>query len=138
MGPGWMTDMAPAPADRPPDEPDLADIGRKPHWEARLDQVGRTEDSRGELKARAECLTPGHASSQRDENGRPRPPVPSLADVCLPECQLTDGEYADHIKKVETALENALALGLATEKQFTVNPDHDIWSGERAALHDQI
>jgi len=122
-----------------PARPESAQESQRRQWAERLQRkIDQPGESRRELQERSRALPPGHPSSPWDEHGDPRPPVPRLADIELPEGPLSDAEYADHIAKVESALDKARANGLATELQFTINSDHDIWSDERSAVHDEI
>ena len=91
-----------------------------------------------ELKERSQKLLPGHPSSPWNADGSLRPPEKPLTDYELPETHLSDADYAAHIKEVTERLDQARADGLTTDALHTVNPDHDIWSDERTACHDEI
>lgn len=66
----------------------------------------------------------GHASAPRD-----------LRPVVEP---LTDAEYAELVEQVRDRLSWARAEGLATDDQHTVEPDKEVWTERRTALHDAI
>ena len=122
-----------------PERPESPQEAQRRQWAERLQQfTDHPAESQRELRERTHALPPGHPSSTWDDKGNPRPPVPRLSDIELPEPPLSDADYADHIAKVESALDKARANGLATEKQFTIDPNHEIWSDERSAIHEQI
>jgi predicted kinase len=123
----------------------------------------RTGD-RDELRQRLWRLPPGHPSSlaeaeanpaeaeaqpaeaqrtpaEPERTPRPRehapdrgPPTKDAADSR----PLTDAEHAEHVAKVRELLDKARADGLATELQYTTDPDHEQWSEDRTVLQDAI
>src|SRR5262249_26801405 len=71
-----------------------------------------------------------------DESATTEPdPKPEQRDTVEP---LTDAEYAEHVQEVRDRLEQARADGLATDEQYTIDPDREIWSEHREAFHDAI
>jgi predicted kinase len=106
----------------------------------------RTGD-REELRQRLERLPPGHPSSPAETDGTPRPPEPGLRCRDSPDTTpaadadwrpLTDAEYAEHVTQVRERLDKARADGLATDRQHTIDPAREVWSGERETLQDSI
>ncbi|MGI9006313.1 MAG: zeta toxin family protein [Streptosporangiaceae bacterium] len=92
-----------------------------------------------QLARRADTNLPdGHPSSPRDENGTPRRPGISMADVETLTPPLTDAQWADHVTAVVDRIEKAGLAGLTTEVLHTTDSDHRIWSSERSRLHTQI
>jgi predicted ABC-type ATPase len=75
------------------------------------------------------------SGSESNPDNRPWADAEPAADKIRP---LTDAEWADHVSDVRTRLEKAFAEGLATDRQFTIDPAGEIWSDERVALHDLI
>jgi predicted ABC-type ATPase len=49
-----------------------------------------------------------------------------------------DVAYRQHATYITETIDKALADGLATDRQFTVNGDGQTWTDERAALHKEI
>ena len=117
-----------------PGPPETADESQRRQLADRLATTGDpARTSLVELRKRAENLTPGHPSSPWNEDGSRRAPEKAPADFELPETHLSDADYATHVKEVARRLDKARADGLATEKLYTVNPDHDIWTLERTS-----
>lgn len=106
-----------------------------PDAKADLDnpKPGTPED----FRQRIDRLSPGHPSSPVEADGRRKPPPPRLRDIALPE-SATDLEHAEHVKDVRDRLDKARAHGLATDQQHTIDPDKQIWSDKRDALHDSL
>ncbi len=127
-----------------PDHPELpappahADRKQRQQLEDRLATAQDTDPSLRKLRERAERLPPGSPSSPYAEDGTPRPRVPSLKEIELPEPPLTDAQWADHRQEVTDRLDKALADGLSTDRTLTISRDRDIWSDDRAAIQDQI
>jgi predicted kinase len=123
--------------DQPPAADGLADR------EALPERAGGRE----ELAQRLRRLPPGHPSSPVEADGTPRPPEPGLRCRESPDASpagdadwrpLSDAEYAEHVTKVREALDKARADGLATDRQYTIDPAREVWSGDREALQDSI
>lgn len=76
-----------------------------------------------DLDRRLESLPDWHPSS------------PRYADQVRP---LTDAEHADHIAKIRSALDAAKTGGLSTDRLFTTDAKHRVWSDERAAQQDEV
>jgi predicted ABC-type ATPase len=51
---------------------------------------------------------------------------------------LTDAEWTEHVAEVRDHLEKAFDVGLATDEQYTIDPRGEIWSEDRASIHDTI
>lgn len=51
---------------------------------------------------------------------------------------LSDEDFILHSKKVELAIENALRKGLATDQQFSLDGQGQVWAPERAMAHADI
>jgi len=117
---------------RPPVRPD------RQKWLERLERAENRSAVRDELRDRLNHLEPGHPSSPWHEDGTPRPPAPKLSDLERTSPGLSDADYKAHVEEVVDGLENARVAGLTTEKLFTINPDKNIWTDERAELHDEI
>jgi predicted ABC-type ATPase len=124
-------------ADQPPAADGLADRETLP------ERAGDRE----EMARRLRRLPPGHPSSPFEADGRPRPPEPGLRSRESPDGSpsgppdwrpLSDAEYAEHVTKVRELLDKARADGLATDRQYTIDPAREIWSDEREALHGSI
>jgi predicted kinase len=104
--------------------------------------------SAGRLDQRLQRLAAGHPSSP-DYPDR-RSVVREAADVPVVDGRdggdgdadrvrpLTDAEHAEHVAEVEVRLEGALAAGFSTDIQHTVDKQREVWTDERAALHDAI
>jgi hypothetical protein len=123
--------------DQPSAADDLADRAALPD---------RTGD-RDELRQRLGRLPPGHPSSPAETDGTPRPPQLGLRCRDSPYVNsaddadwrpLTDAEYAEHVTKVRDLLDKARADGLTTDRQHTIDPAREVWSGERETLQDSI
>ncbi len=102
----------------------------------------RTGD-RDELRQRLSRLPPGHPSSPVEADGTPRPPERGLgsgreANDAADRQPLTDAEHADHVTQVKERLDKARADGLATDRQYTLDPATRSWADERDAQHDAI
>src|ERR1022692_88606 len=121
-----------------PGPPESADQSQRRQLADRLVRATDAGTALGELRKRAEQLPCGHPSSPWNEDGSRRAPEKAPADFELPETGLSDADYATHVSEVAHRLDEARADGLSTYKQHTVNPDHDIWSDERTARHDEI
>jgi predicted kinase len=139
-----------------------ADIPATADWPRRNDSR-----SPGELIRRLDSLPDGHPSSRYEADGTLRdspvrlseletpPPedeTSSDADIELrPEAAspddanrpadirpYTDAEWADHITEVRTRLDQAHADGLATDHQYTIDPDRSRWTRDRRPLQGEI
>jgi predicted kinase len=51
---------------------------------------------------------------------------------------LTDAEWTEHVADVRDHLEEAFDVGLATDEQYTIDARGEIWSDDRASIHDTI
>ena len=120
---------------------------RTDHPQAADGRADRETPDRDELRERLWRLPPGHPSSPVEADGTPRPPEPGLrgrefADGSPADTAdsrpLSDAEYAEHVAGVRELLDKARADGLATDRQYTIDPAREIWSDEREALHDSI
>lgn len=107
------------------------------------ERVGRRDD----LEQRLQRLPPGHPSALVDADGTLKPPDPGLrcresADVRWADDTdrrpLTDAEHAERAPRIRELLDKARADGLATDRQYTIDPAREIWSAEREALQDSI
>lgn len=104
-----------------------------------------------ELRQRLDLLPAGHPSSPYAADGTARPPVTRLRDLDPgaadeedgaraddspddPLRPLTDAEWADHVADVRAKLEKAQANGLATDRQYTIDPDRQEWQLSRNRL----
>jgi hypothetical protein len=123
--------------DQPPAANELADPEALPERASNRDDFGR----------RLWRLPPGHPSSPVEADGTPRPPEPGLRCRESPDASpaadadwrpLTDAEYAEHVTKVRERLDKARAEGLTTDRQHTIDPAREVWSGERETLQDSI
>ena len=127
-----------------PDHPELpappahADRKQRQQLEDRLATAQDTDPSLRKLRERAERLPPGSPSSPYAEDGAPRPRVPSLKEIELPEPPLTDAQWADHRQEVTDRLDKALADGLSTDELHTVDSNSQNWTPERNRLHGLI
>jgi zeta toxin len=110
----------------------------KQRWMERLAEYENPPSDRDELKQRMNQLEPGHPSSPWNDDGTPRDPAPRLRDLEQSETRLSDADYAAHLTEVVKAIDEARATGRTTEKIFTINPDEDIWTENRARVHAQI
>jgi predicted kinase len=102
-------------------------------------------DGRDELAQRLRRLPPGHPSSPVEADGTPRPPEPGLRSRESPDASpagdwrpLSDAEYAKHVTKVREVLDKARADGLTTEREYTIDPDHEQWTEDRTIMQDSI
>jgi predicted kinase len=102
---------------------------------------------RDELRQRLWRLPPGHPSSPVEADGTPKLPEPGLRGREFTDASaagqadwrpLSDAEYAEHVTMVRERLDNARADGLATDRQHTIDPAREVWSGEREVLQDSI
>jgi len=119
------------------DQPSAAE-----HLADRLALSERTGD-RDELRQRLARLPPGHPSSPVDADGTPRPPERGLgagreAADAADRRPLTDAEHAEHVTQVKERLDKARADGLATDRQYTIDPAREVWADQRDAQHDSI
>jgi predicted kinase len=121
----------PSAADRPTDHEELPERGA----------------GRDELRQRLWRLPPGHPSSPVEADGTPKPPEPGLRGREFTDASaagdadrrpLSDAEYAEHVTEVRERLDKARADGLATDRQHTIDPAREVWSGEREVLQDSI
>jgi len=132
------------------------------HWAyeigpGEVDAALQAQVPQADLRERLERLPVGHPSSPRasDDCRKPLPPdlakfelpLPNEPAITEPDPKvdqrdtvepLTDAEYAEHVQRVRDRLEQARADGLATDEQYTIDPDREIWSEDREALHDEI
>jgi predicted ABC-type ATPase len=121
------------------DAPELTGAPADPDRERLAERLAKAEkpgNLRDSMKAQLDDLPDGHPSAPREADGTPRPPPPRPADYELP--ALTDADYVAHVSDVIEGLDKACADGLTTDRLFTVNPDRDIWTDDRAEIHDQI
>lgn len=84
---------------------------------------------------------PARAESGPTDTGDSAELIESPREVAPPADQirpLTDAEWADHVEDVRAHLGDAHAEGLETDEQYTIDGEGEIWSDERAALHDTI
>jgi predicted kinase len=109
----------------------------------------RAHANEGALDRRLQQLADGHPSSpgyqDRPAPDRPAPDRPGLdprppdrqgdADQVRP---LTDAEHAEHVAEVRERLAYAHGAGLETHLQYTLDQEHELWTDDRDALHDEI
>ena len=126
----------------PVDPPHMDDLQRGPD----NPRPGSTEDMRGRLND----LPDGHPSSPYNDDGSPKPPVFRLKDLDIPETDedirqstdhpppLTDAEHAEHVQEVRELLDKARADGLATNQQYTIDPDREQWTPARDRIHGDV
>lgn len=97
-----------------------------------------------DLHRRLDQLPPGHPSSPYEPDGTPREPRTRLrgvensafaTDQIRP---LTDAEWAEHRVEVRARIEKAQGDGLASNQQHTIDGKGQIWTAERASLHDMV
>jgi predicted kinase len=112
-----------------------------------LDALPEQPGHRNELEQALRRLPPGHPSSLVEADGTPRPPEPGLRCRESPDASppgdadwrpLTDAEYAEHVIRARERLDKARADGLASELQYTTDPDHEQWAEDRAVMQDAI
>lgn len=104
-----MADRVDQPVTEPPDAPQAE---------------GPAADS---LRERLERLPANHPSSPDRASDRRQTVEP-----------LTDAEYADHVRDVREKIAKARADGFATDKQYTVDADKEIWTEAREVAHQEI
>src|ERR1022692_1092026 len=121
-----------------PGPPESADQSQRRQLADRLVRATDAGTALGELRKRAEQLPCGHPSSPWNEDGSRRAPEKAPADFELPETGLSDADYATHVSEVVEGLDQALAAGLATDRQFGATHDGDIWTQDRADIQDEI
>jgi predicted kinase len=101
------------------------------------------------LTERLERLPPGHPSSPYDADGTRREPdsrLPDRGDAGQPDDpftadetrRLTDAEWKDHLTEAREILTECHAAGRETQLEHTVDRRHEIWSDDRAAVHETI
>ena len=107
---------------------------------------GSTQD----MGRRLNGLHDGHPSSPYNEDGSPKSPVTRWQDIELPEPDqqdrpiadgprsLTDAEHAEHVKEVRTRLDKARSDGLATDQQYTTDPDQVQWTPARDRIQGDL
>jgi predicted ABC-type ATPase len=66
--------------------------------------------------------------SESNPDNRPWADAEPAADKIRP---LTDAEWADHVTEVREGLEEAQVEGLATDRQYTTDPDREQWTPDR-------
>ena len=133
----------PSATDDPPgpvtDRPRLTRAADPDVLAARLDVAQETAPIRKRLATRADANLPdGHPSSARDENGNPRPPEPSLADVEITDAEASDADWAAHVRDTVNRIDQALSCGLDTKTQYALDPDGESWRPERREIHDEL
>jgi predicted kinase len=123
--------------DQPPAEDGLQEREALPERASHQDELGQ----------RLRRLPPGHPSSPVEVRGTPKPPEPGLRCRDSPDASppddadwrpLSDADYAEHVTKVRELLDKARADGLNTDRQHTIDPAREVWSGERETLQDSI
>lgn len=133
---------------RSPDQVPAAQSGvpRETNDPAETDVPRETHRAAGtDLQERLKQLAPNHPSSSARDDGSRKPAPPDWSDDesaprdLRPTVEpLTDAEYAEHVEQVRERLSWARAEGLATDDQHTVEPDKEVWTERRTALHDAI
>jgi predicted ABC-type ATPase len=96
-------------------------------------------------------LPPGHPSSPYNADGsrqqavrlRDLDPVTEddelgHDDRAADKIPFTEAEWADHLSDVRNRLEKAQADGLATDRQYTIDPDRSRWTRDRRHLQEEI
>jgi predicted kinase len=118
--------------------------------EQQEDDLPRRSDGRADgLARRLESLPDGHPSSPYEADGTRREEPTRLRDLdtkadsddyTYPDDSrpYTDPEWADHRAEVPLLIADAQDRGLATERQFTVDPDQTRWTRDRRQLHNEI
>jgi predicted ABC-type ATPase len=122
-------------------------------WPREADRPREPQPQQAELSARLDRLPVGHPSSPYCDDGTRKPSPPDLSEYELPLPDepayterdleapvepLTDAEYAAHVQEVRERLSQARVEKLATNEQYTVDPQRQVWSEERVAFHDAI
>jgi predicted kinase len=104
---------------------------------------------RAALNRKLASLPDGHPSSPNEADGSPRQPMATLRDL-EPDVgddrteptdrarPFTDAEWADHVADVRTLLDKADAEGLATELQYTTDPDRQKWTPARDRIQGNL
>jgi hypothetical protein len=140
-----------------------ADVNRAPGESAPNDGHARPEDQRSldhrgstgapdQLRQRMDQLPPGHPSSPYNADGsrqqalRLRDLDPATEDDELAHDDraadkirpFTDAEWADRLTDIRSRLEKAQADGLATDRQYTIDPDRSRWTRDRRHLQEEI
>jgi len=154
-GPDRRAEVVQHPRDALTGDEMLADEGQAPD--------GRGLSQSADLGRRLSQLSPGHPSSPYQADGSPKPPVPRLRDLEFPDEDpsdqsdpadradradpadqsdqirpLTDQEHAEHAADARARLDKAHADGLATDQQYTLDPNRQSWSRDRRAAHYSI
>jgi predicted ABC-type ATPase len=104
----------------------LADLGDQP-------SAGIVAD----LDSRMERLPEGHPSSPRYRADATRAADGRVGDTDEAR-PLTDAEHVEHVADVKARLADAKAAGLATDVQYVIDVEREIWSDERQDAHDEI
>jgi predicted kinase len=96
-----------------------------------------------QLHRRLDRLPLGHPSSPYDAGDDPGERASRLRDISydptddskassrIDRFRFTDAEWAEHVADVRDALEQADSDGLATDCQYTTDPDREQWTAER-------
>jgi predicted kinase len=113
---------------RKPSPPDLAqhELPLPDELQSNAEQPG--PDLPTEYSANTGSDGPGERNSRAEAER-------SLSDTVE---RLSDAAYAEHTQKVRDRIERARADGLASDEQHTIDPDREVWSESREALHDEI
>lgn len=139
----------------PGPEDQLTEQGRSPD-QSRLREADVPHETRvrsDDLRARLERLPANHPSSPFRDDGTRKPPPRDLSeyelplpddpgfterDLEAPVKPLTGPEYSAHVQSVREQLSQARVEKLATNEQYTVDPQRQVWSEARVAFHDAI
>jgi predicted kinase len=127
------------------DRPESLERAAEADWPERDD-----EHAAGGLSGRLDSLPDGHPSSRYELDGTPREAAVDLRELAAAfdaedafegdgqGDQVTDAEWAEHVADVRVRLGDAQEAGLATDRQYTIDSDRQVWSDERDLIHDSL
>jgi predicted ABC-type ATPase len=102
--------------------------------------VPRLKDAGRPLPEKDEVAAAKSASDKADlqSDGPEQEPYDESADPADRTLPYSDAEWAEHVSELKTRLVEAQDKGLATDQQFTFDPDRQRWTRERRQLHRDI
>jgi predicted kinase len=133
--------------DRPKDMTRTTD---DPSADARRPAVGDrpgTARPSDDLRHRLDHLPAGHPSSPYEADGRRRPTFfrelnnadkAARAAGADQKYEIADAEWGEHVAEVRDRLEWADGQNLATDRQYTTDPDHQQWTPARDRIHGEL
>ena len=128
----------PGDPDYRPDTPEAADTAQPSEHGTMAADASPDRDSEPPADAAYGRGSETAAGASPDRDSETAADPARLGDVPPHVEPLTDAEYAEHVQDAYERLDQGQSLGLATNDQFTIDDDGELWLEEREAFQDAL